>query len=169
MQDVDGRDGELPVGDAKVTQVGPSVAGEAGPSVKAGPAEVTAHQAEGARVEVSHCGERERTWTAWAGGMGAGVTLHRPLSPCPWLLPQWITRPVRVLTLDACLALCYTCSCCICSLQEAFSSWPLLSPFTQLKASGTSPPEILLQDGFAVIWMSLFPLELMSVSPQCYQ
>lgn len=53
--------------------------------------------------------ERERgTWTAWAGGLGAGVTLHPPLSPRPGLLPQRITRPVRVLTLDACLALCCT-------------------------------------------------------------
>lgn len=88
MQDVDGRDGELPVGDAKITQVGPGVAGEASPSVKAGPAEVTAHQAEGARVEVSHCGEREGDMDCLGRGLGGGCYSTSSALPAPRAAPS---------------------------------------------------------------------------------
>ena len=158
MQDVDGRDCELPVGDAKVTQVGPGMAGEASPSVKASPAEVTAHQAEGARVKVSHCGDREDI-DCLSGGWGVCVcvcvTLHLPLSssqghspsgshtPC-WSSPWMPPCPLLYMLLPASA-----------HLKKLSLPGLLLSPFTQLKASGTSPPEILLQDRFAVIWTSV--------------
>ena len=42
----------------------------------------------------------------------------------PGPLPQWITHPVLVLTLDASLPFVVHAPACICSLKEAFSSWP---------------------------------------------
>lgn len=64
LEDVDGRDGEFPVGDAEISQVGPGVAGEPGARVEAGAAELAPHQAERARVEVGDCGEKGRASTA---------------------------------------------------------------------------------------------------------
>lgn len=58
LEDVNGRDGEFPVGDPKVSQVGSGVAGETGACVKASTAELAPHQAEGAGVEVGNCGKK---------------------------------------------------------------------------------------------------------------
>ena len=103
-----------PVGDAKVTQVGPGMAGEASPSVKASPAEVTAHQAEGARVKVSHCGDREDI-DCLSGGWGVCVCvcvlLYIFRSPVPRATPP-VDHTPRAGPHPGCLpALCCTCSC----------------------------------------------------------
>jgi len=60
LEDVDGRDGEFPVGDPKVSQVGSGVAGETRSRVETGPAEFASHQAESTRVEVCNCGKEDR-------------------------------------------------------------------------------------------------------------
>lgn len=60
---MDGRDGYVPVGDAEVPEVGPGVAGQAGPGVEAGAAELAVHHAEGVRVEVGNWRQkRQRKW-----------------------------------------------------------------------------------------------------------
>lgn len=53
---MDRRDGNVPVGDAKVAQVGPGMAGQAGPGVEAGATELAVHHTERVRVKVGNCG-----------------------------------------------------------------------------------------------------------------
>lgn len=50
-------DGNVPVGDAKVTEVGPGMAGQAGAGVEASAAELTVHHTECVWVKVGHCKE----------------------------------------------------------------------------------------------------------------
>lgn len=53
-EDVDGGDSHLPVGDAKVTQVGTCMAGQSRSGVEAGTAELASHHTEGIWVEVGN-------------------------------------------------------------------------------------------------------------------
>ncbi len=60
---MDRRDGNVPVGDAEVAEVGAGMAGQAGPGVEAGATELTVHHTEGVRVEVGNCGnDRQYKW-----------------------------------------------------------------------------------------------------------
>lgn len=54
---MDRRDGNIPVGDAEVTEVGSSMAGQAGAGVEASATELTVHQTECVWVKVGNCGE----------------------------------------------------------------------------------------------------------------
>lgn len=51
-ENINGRNRDFPIGDAKVSEMGSGMTGETSPGVKAGTAELTSHYAEGGRVKV---------------------------------------------------------------------------------------------------------------------
>lgn len=52
---MDRRDGNVPVSDAKIAEVSPGMAGQAGPGVEAGATELAVHHTECIRVKVGNC------------------------------------------------------------------------------------------------------------------